>query len=714
MKKIKSNSITVRLNQNVLINLSMIVFLAIFLIVSAGVIQYNQKTLDGYVNEKLTLEHLNSLVIETEKIVLQIIILKEEEVAQLLATSEDFQSAFDSFYDAVLRRNSLNELSLAREFEPVIAALRADIMEVVTLYRLDNLQSAKAYYANRLSTRVEQVKRFTGDEIYFLNEIIKEKRNTINILTTYVFTSITLITLAIGVFVFVRVKRLTDSIIEPIKKLAMAMSSIASGDYGHRLVIQSNDEFSDLADTLNSMSNEIMLRDEQLLRSITLHEKDEAKLRHIANYDSLTELPNRRLFREKTLHALALAKRYGRKLSIMYLDLDGFKQVNDSLGHSIGDKLLTIVAERLNTQIRSSDTLARLGGDEFALLLEDVNSEEAIGGLAHKLLSSLNNLILIDGHEITISCSIGITNYPEDGKDVESLLMNADAAMYSAKNKGGSDFHFYLPSMNERALDRLILKNDLFKALERSEFFLVYQPKISLTTSNIIGAEVLLRWQHPTKGLIAPDQFISLAEETGLIIPIGRWVLQTACEKMMKWEKLQYPTTKLAVNVSVKQFATANYCEEVKSILAATKLPPEYLELELTESLLMDTGDSSINILSELKDLGINLSIDDFGTGYSSLQYLSRFPIDLLKIDRSFVAGLGSDEKSETIVRAIIAMSKGLGLKVIAEGVENEEQVELLRHFRCDYSQGYFHSKPLKEKDFLKYINVPVMSEDMA
>lgn len=430
----------------------------------------------------------------------------------------------------------------------------------------------------------------------------------------------------------------------------------------------------------------------------------ENELRYLANYDSLTSLPNRRLLTDRMRHTLALSKRHDRSFAIIFVDLDRFKIINDTLGHAAGDELLIQVSERLQSQIRSSDTLARLGGDEFVLLIEEINSRETIAKISQNIIGQFSQAFHIENQEFTTSSSIGISVYPDDGDDIGTLMKNADTAMYAAKDNGRNNYHFYRKEMNERAREKLALENDLHKAIANNEFFLVYQPKVCIKTGELIGAEVLIRWQHPIVGLIAPDQFISLAEETGLIIPIGRWVLQTACEKIIAWEKLGYASAKLAVNVSVKQFSSAEFMSEVKRILSVTGVSPELLELELTESLLMDTADSAIDTLCELKTLGFGLSIDDFGTGYSSLQYLSKFPIDLLKIDRSFISGLNESVKSVAIVRAIIAMAKGLGLKVIAEGIEDDAQARLLLEFECDYAQGYFYSRPLSEEDYLEYL----------
>jgi len=433
-------------------------------------------------------------------------------------------------------------------------------------------------------------------------------------------------------------------------------------------------------------------------------QKVEDELRYLANYDPLTNLPNRRMFEDRINHALNLAERNNSVLAVIFVDLDRFKQINDSLGHSVGDALLSQVAERLAEPIRASDTLARLGGDEFTLLLENINCKELVAKVADKLIGQFEKSITVQEYDIKTSASIGIALYPDDGTTVDMLMKNADAAMYAAKNIGRNNYQFYQPVMNERAKERLALENDLFKALDQGELFLVYQPKIELSTGKIIGVEALIRWHHPEIGLISPVQFIPISEESGLIIPIGEWVLETACKKLVQWQQIGLTDFSIAVNVSGKQFQSVDLPALVQRILNETGLDPQYLELELTESLLMETGEKAIQTLRELKDLGIHLSIDDFGTGYSSLQYLSKFPIDLLKIDRSFIMGIGSEEKSVAIIRAILAMAQGLGLEVVAEGIEDEGQARLLKQFNCQYGQGYLYSRPLQEQNLLDFV----------
>ncbi|OUR96115.1 hypothetical protein A9Q81_13040 [Gammaproteobacteria bacterium 42_54_T18] len=351
------------------------------------------------------------------------------------------------------------------------------------------------------------------------------------------------------------------------------------------------------------------------------------------------------------------------------------------------------------------------GGDEFTILIENPSSRVDIEKFANRLLQQFTRSFIVDSHELRIGASIGISVYPDDADSVETLMVNADVAMYSAKEKGVG-YQFFEARMKEATGNQLGLENDLHSALANDELFLPYQPKIELNTGKMVGAEVLLRWQHPVLGLVSPVQFIPLDEETGLIIPIGHWVLETACRNLALWRKKGLSPINLAVNVSVKQFQSVNFTKQVKKVIEDTSIDPKHLELEVTESLLMDTESTSIETMTNLKEMGISIAIDDFGTGYSSLQYLSKFPIDYLKIDRSFVMGLDTSGKSIAIIRAIIAMAQGLGLEVIAEGVEDEAQARLLREFGCQLAQGFLYSRPLKESDFIKHLEPQCLKDN--
>ncbi|WP_019026208.1 EAL domain-containing protein [Colwellia piezophila] len=429
----------------------------------------------------------------------------------------------------------------------------------------------------------------------------------------------------------------------------------------------------------------------------------EDELRYLANYDTLTGLPNRRLLAERFNHSLALSKRYGFTFAIMFLDLDGFKKINDTLGHTVGDKLLMEVAKRLKTCIRESDTVARMGGDEFVILIEDVDNKRVISKVADKIIDAFQQKFHIIEQDIKATTSIGVAIYPDDGQDMDILFKNSDIAMYEAKKKGRNNFKFYNTAMNDKVAERMRIESYLDTAIENNELRLFYQPKLSLKTLEVVGVEALIRWQHPVLGFVSPVDFINIAEDSGHILAIGEWVIRRACEDLLKWQGSLLQDIDIAVNVSAKQFEQIDLAKLLKSILSEKMIPANKLEIELTESLLMATGPQAIHTLKKLKELGVKLSIDDFGTGYSSLQYLSCFPVDYLKIDRSFLMDIENNQKNETIVRAIIAMAKGLGLKVIAEGIEQETQLVMLQSLGCDLGQGFYFSKPLPHDQFVKY-----------
>jgi diguanylate cyclase (GGDEF)-like protein/PAS domain S-box-containing protein len=421
----------------------------------------------------------------------------------------------------------------------------------------------------------------------------------------------------------------------------------------------------------------------------------EDQLRFIATHDSLTDLPNRSLFNERLRHALHQGNRYSRGIAVMFIDMDRFKVVNDSLGHSAGDRLLQDSAKRLAECLRESDTVARLGGDEFVVMIENFTAPKDAIAVAQKVLASLARPFFVDGQEFLMSASIGISTFPDDGKDSETLLKNADIAMYRAKDQGRNNYQFYSAQMNKHTFERLAMESSLRRAVERNEFLLHYQPKLDLRTGAIAGVEALVRWQHPDWGMVSPAQFIPLAEETGLIVQIGEWVLKAACEQNKQWRDQGIPALRVAVNLSARQFAQKTLLSDVARIIAQSGLTPDCLELEITESLVMTNPEHATETLHKLKAMGINLSIDDFGTGYSSLAYLKRFPIDCVKIDRSFIKDIPTEPDDMAITKGVIALGHSLRLKVVAEGVETVEQQDFLRSNGCDEMQGYLFSKPL-------------------
>ena len=418
-------------------------------------------------------------------------------------------------------------------------------------------------------------------------------------------------------------------------------------------------------------------------------------LEHLVHHDVLTDLPNRALLQDRLGQAIELARRQGRRLAVMFMDLDQFKHINDALGHAVGDQLLQSVAQRLIGGVRHSDTVSRQGGDEFVLLLPYIEHAEDAMLSAQKVLAALAPPHHIDGHELHIGASIGISIYPEDGQDAETLIKCADSAMYHAKENGRDNYKFFEQSMNVRAVERQSIEASLRRALERQEFVLHYQPKINLLSGMIVGIEALVRWQHPQRGLLEPAQFVPIAEDSGLILPIGRWVLREACLQARAWQDAGLPPITVAVNTSALEFRAKDFLENVRVTLEESRLEPRYLELELTESVLMRDAEATGSVLHALADLGIKLAVDDFGTGYSSLSYLRQFPIDTLKIDRSFVSRMSHNLDDAAIVSAVISMAKALRLRVIAEGVETAEQLAFLLAKHCDEGQGYFFGRPM-------------------
>jgi diguanylate cyclase (GGDEF)-like protein/PAS domain S-box-containing protein len=437
---------------------------------------------------------------------------------------------------------------------------------------------------------------------------------------------------------------------------------------------------------------------------ITPRKQAEETIRHLAYYDALTDLPNRLLFNDRLTLALAHAHRNQQQVAVMLIDLDRFKVINDTLGHATGDRLLQDVAQRLTGCLREGDTVARLGGDEFMLLLPGVEHTRGTIKIVQKILEAFKAPFYFKDHELHITPSIGIALYPDDGQDAQTLLKNADTALHRAKEQGRNNYQFYTSTMNATALERLSLEGKLRHALEREEFVVHYQPQVSLSTGQIVGMEALVRWQHPDLGLIPPMKFIPLVEETGLIVPLGFWVLRTACAQNKAWQEAGYPPLKVAVNLSTRLFKQQTLIQAVAQTLNETGLDPGYLELELTEGIIMENIEAAITTLKELKKMGIHVSVDDFGTGYSSLAYLKRFPIDTLKIDRSFVLDLTTDPDDAMIAVLIINMAHNLKLKVIAEGVESKEQLAFLRSHGCDEIQGYLFSRPIPAEEFVKLL----------
>jgi diguanylate cyclase (GGDEF)-like protein/PAS domain S-box-containing protein len=442
---------------------------------------------------------------------------------------------------------------------------------------------------------------------------------------------------------------------------------------------------------------------------IVFHDVSETRamalqMAHSAQHDYLTGLPNRALVNDRVSQAIAFASRHSTKVAVLFLDLDGFKHINDSLGHAIGDKLLQSVAKRLVNCVRGSDTVSRQGGDEFVVLVSEAEQSEDAAITARRMLQAVAEAHSIDQHDLYVTTSIGISVYPDDGMDAETLIKNADTAMYQAKENGRQSYQFFKPAMNVRAVERQSIEESLRRALEREELTLHYQPKINLKTGEITGAEALIRWTHPTRGPVPPAQFIPVAEDCGLILPIGRWGLREACRQARAWVDAGLSLTTMAVNISAMEFRDEHFLEGVFAILNDTGLDPRSLELELTETVLMKRAEATEAILKALRVIGVQAAVDDFGTGYSSLSYLRRFSIDALKIDQSFVRQLTTVPDETAIVTAIISMGRSLKLRVIAEGVETHEQLEFLRAHLCDEAQGYYFSRPVSAQEFARLL----------
>ena len=442
------------------------------------------------------------------------------------------------------------------------------------------------------------------------------------------------------------------------------------------------------------------------VHDVTRHKTAEAEIRRLAYYDPLTGLPNRLLFTEQLQRSLLHCERHGKRLAIMFIDLDNFKRVNDTLGHTCGDELLRTAGGRLAASLRAYDSLtrnagegehaiARLGGDEFIVMVSDIDRAVDVAAIAQRLVKTLEQPLVLQGTEVFVGGSIGVAIYPDDGRDIDTLLKNADTAMYRAKESGRASYQFYLPQMNERAAERLKIESRLRGALERGEFVLHYQPKVCLDSGEISGFEALLRWQHPERGLVPPLEFISILEDTGLIVPVGEWVVRSVCQQLRQWQRDGVPLRPVAVNLSARQFHQAGLDVVIARIVSQSGIDPGLLEFELTESMLMNDPEAAVRTLQRMKTWGVRLSVDDFGTGYSSLAYLKRFPLDALKIDRAFIRDITTDPDDAAITLAIIGLAHSMKLTVVAEGVETEAQLAYLRARGCDEMQGYYFARPM-------------------
>jgi diguanylate cyclase (GGDEF)-like protein/PAS domain S-box-containing protein len=451
-----------------------------------------------------------------------------------------------------------------------------------------------------------------------------------------------------------------------------------------------------------------------MLNDVTARKQDEELLYFLANHDQLTALPNRNLFAEHLGRALSQAARQGERVGVLFVDLDRFKNVNDTLGHNIGDVLLQKVAQRIRDSLRQSDLVARQGGDEYTVLLQPLEDLQEAAVCAQKLIDALGQPVEVDGHELFVTCSVGISIFPDDAKDAASLLKNADSAMYRAKEQGKNTYQFHSNDAAAHSFEHLMLETSLRRALDREEFVVHFQPIVDLRLQRVIGMETLVRWQHPDLGMVSPARFIPLAEETGLIVPIGGWVLEQACRQIRALQQQGFPELHVAVNLSPKQFRQRELVRSIAQTLSRTGLPPRFLELEVTESSVMEHAEFTIRTLHELKAMGIHLSIDDFGTGYSSLSYLKRFPIDALKVDQSFVRDIPGDQDNAAIASAVIALGHSLRLTIVAEGVETAEQLAFMRERGCHRVQGYYFARPMPPAELPAFLSGPTTQARLA
>lgn len=471
-----------------------------------------------------------------------------------------------------------------------------------------------------------------------------------------------------------------------------------------KLIVNLNHEVDQRELIIRQRTGELVKSNIELKRTEEQLKRNEISLHHLAHHDTLTELPNRLLLIDRLNHSINKAERADMGLALMFIDVDNFKEINDSLGHSVGDELLQAVAERLNMSLRKEDTAARLGGDEFTIILEELDDDKFASTVAEKLLNSFKQPIKLKDREITITISIGISIFPGHGTDTETLLRNADSAMYRTKNEGRNGFRIYSEDLTERAIARLAIESDLRSALTDDQFQLHFQPQVCMSSGRIVGVEALIRWLHPKEGLLYPDRFISLAEEIGLIDEIGLWVIQSCCQNQVKWKQAGFADLHMAINISGRQLVDEHFADKMRNVIQDTGCDPGCIELEITEGYLIQHPDKTAMQCNDLRQLGVSIAIDDFGTGYSSLTYLKQFPISKLKIDYSFIRDILDDPNDQAITRAIIALGKSLDLTVIAEGVENEEQKKFLQAEGCDLAQGYYFSRPLPEKVLLDYL----------
>ena len=583
------------------------------------------------------------------------------------------------------------------------------------------IASAMEPYADTfgLGTYIQNSRLLIDDEIEITQDIYFDKkligRLIINADISHLYddiakytinkASIALIGLLLALLLLIKLRK---RIVQPIRELTQLMDTVTQhNDYSIRSENKSDDEIGVLSDNFNKMLAHIQLNDEKLAHELSEGSKVQVHLDKLAYYDVTTNLPNRHFFQERLNKAVERAVTTQEKMALLFLDLDNFKIVNDTLGHKVGDQLLRQASSRLSNVLRRGDYICRVGGDEFAIIIENIDEIDITHIIIDKCLEALSKPFVFGEHKFFIGVSIGASICPDDATTANNLLVNSDIAMYEAKVRGKNDYQFFSPEMNEAQSIRYQLESELRHAINKNQLELYYQPQISSDSGLLIGVEALMRWNHPEKGMIMPDRFIPIAENTGLILLIGEWLINTACEhgNLLSISGLDNTAITIAINISGLQIQEKSFVDKINKALDRSGMDPSLLEIELTESTLMEDSESVINKMKQLQNKGVNFSIDDFGTGYSSMSYLKSFPISKLKIDKSFIFGLPQSNEDMAITRAIIAMAHGLNLKVVAEGVEHKDQVELLRSHKCDVFQGYYFSKPLTFKALLELLN---------
>jgi len=634
-----------------------------------------------------------------------------------LRTENEGLYGFDKIHTRLMAeiKDTATRTILIKEINPLWKVIKEDIKPFQDQY-VDFNEDETMRHAGKLIMKVEII-------IAHVKELSKKARVIVNAnskLSVTIEKTLLLILFIMFAFSAYLTRHLYRSINHPIEELTTIAEGFHEGNLSIMMDESRKDEFGSLARYFNisttklkAHSDELVELTEQLKKEIVDRKSAEENIRHMAYYDSLTGLPNRQLFTDRLTTCLKNIKRNKGYAAVLFFDIDDFKRINDTLGHNIGDSLLKEVAIRITECIRENDSVSRqviyetetssvsrLGGDEFVILISNISVPQDAAIVAERLMKTMSQSIRIKNHEIFVTMSIGVAICPDDGQKANTIVRNADIAMYNAKGQGKNNYQFYTKNMNDIIHKRLMIENDLRRAIDNNELQLYYQPRIDAQTESISSMEALIRWNRPGKGLVSPAEFIPVAEDTGLIIPIGEWVLKTACSQNLLWQESGLPPMTVSVNISGKQFQQKNFMATILKALEYSSLDPKYLELEVTENILMKNVALNIDMMKQLSENGILISIDDFGTGYSSFNYLKHFPVDILKIDKSFIDDITHNANDLAIVSAIILMAHSLNLKVVAEGVEERDQLDLLRDCKCDEIQGYYYSRPLPANEF--------------